>query len=149
MSVVRKGKLSAVFLETPQNERADKREELSWYHIVFISCESVFMFYKPLLHMVSCCHFVFLVCCMFGVVSSRVRRTTSLLVNLRRSTVLDDKFPIPVIQSKRTRALTSTSRIDRVHDLWMANKPMATCENRELFRRLPKKTFVKEWLIWF
>lgn len=28
-----------VFTDTPQNERVDKREEIMWYHIVFISSE--------------------------------------------------------------------------------------------------------------
>ena len=31
-----------VFTDTPQNERVDKREEIMWYHIVFISSELVF-----------------------------------------------------------------------------------------------------------
>ena len=35
-----------VFADTPQNERANKREELMWYHIVFISSELISTFYK-------------------------------------------------------------------------------------------------------
>ena len=40
-----------VFTDTSQNERVDKREEIMWYHIVFISSELVFqiLHYKLLL----------------------------------------------------------------------------------------------------
>ena len=44
-----------VFTDTPQNERVDKREEIMWYHIVFISSELDFQILQyQLLLLYSC-----------------------------------------------------------------------------------------------
>ena len=38
------------FTDTPQNERANRREEIKWYHVVFISSEFMFIGYVVWLH---------------------------------------------------------------------------------------------------